>query len=124
MNPNLSNLLEKVNGFLAYYLDRLKIGSPITYTLVQILIWGLFTGFTTSYINIDEAVDTWAIVFLGSLVTLISPRTTVLKEQYEDRKITKGLKSEPEQEELQYLDNSEDTYPDFIELPFVDQSNS
>ena len=95
--------MENVQNFLAMLLDKLKVKSPITFILVQGLLWSLFVAFSMDKLNINESIDTFCIVLIGGIIGLTGPKTSMRAAAYKETK-------QPDSKD--------------IELPPVDQSNN
>lgn len=90
---DFTNVYNFVAKWVASKLDKLKIKNPIVFILIQstaLTVLGLFVANTINLpdiallVKIDPALasDNLVIGFLGALVALISPRTSVLTAQY------------------------------------------
>lgn len=90
----MNSVYDYVAKFLAKYLDKLKVKSPVVYLFVQGNLATLLTMFTNDNINIPSiplldqwvpwlAPDTLVIGILGALMILVSPRTSFLTHQAE-----------------------------------------
>ena len=65
-----------ITKFLANLLDKLKVSSPILYTIVVILIWGLLFAVQQGVLVLPENVGTYLLPILTLILAGISPRTT------------------------------------------------
>lgn len=90
----MNAVYDYVAKFLAKYLDKLKVKSPVVFLFVQGNLATLLSLFVNDSINIPSiplldqwapwlAPDTLVIGILGALMILISPRTSVLAHQAE-----------------------------------------
>lgn len=82
---NYTSLISEVSLQLAFYLDKLKVKSPLVFVGVQVLILGLLAAFTFNKVNINETVDAIVITVLLGLTSAISPRTSQGAQEVKDR---------------------------------------
>lgn len=88
-------ILRKISQFLAVYLDKLKVASPVVFLVIQGVLMALFTAFATNTLNLPtpewlgKILNTIGLVdldgvfttILGLLVATVSPRTSKLKAE-------------------------------------------
>lgn len=98
--------------YLAVYLDKLKVKSPLLFLLVMFTSWGFLILFSNNSLNVNDQIDPYIIGFLAMVVTAISPRTTFLKE---------NKPTAPEEPFYPESDISNDAMDGFSE---IDQSNN
>lgn len=81
-----TNTIIQIENFVGYYLDKLKVKSPIFFVLVKTLLMSMLVMFSDNIININDTIDTYAILLLTAIVGYSSARTTQYKQNYEEGK--------------------------------------
>lgn len=88
-------ILRKISQFLAVWLDKLKVASPVGFIVLQAVLMALFTAFANNTLNLPtpewlgKILNTVGLVdldgvittLLGLLVATVSPRTYKLKTE-------------------------------------------
>lgn len=114
MTPTVIEYLSQVSNFIGFYLDKLKMSSPLLFTLVKLIMGGLLILFSVDKININPEVDLYVVSMLTLLTSYVSPRTTQAKNNYNDKQLelhgsdsnidrTNGVESDNETEPVQEL---------------------
>jgi hypothetical protein len=106
------NTIKLLEYYLAFYLDKLKVKSPILFTLTMFTSGGFLVLFSNNTLNINDQIDPYIIAVLAMVTAAVSPRTTYIKEN------KPTTPEEPFYPEPDISNESMDEFPD------IDQSNT
>ncbi len=70
-----------ITKFLATLFDKLKVSSPILYTILIVLIWGVLFAVQQGVLVLPENISSYLLPILTLILAGISPRTTRYVEQ-------------------------------------------
>lgn len=83
MNQTVITLLAELNKFLGFYLDKLKIKSPLAYTALQAVNASSIIIIASEEVNLGNF-EAYVITFLVGLSSLMNPRTSQMAQQYKN----------------------------------------
>lgn len=73
--------LKELASILIGLLDAVKVRNPIVFYSIQGLMWMLFLSIQFNYLPVGPETKNYLLVFLGLMISSISPRTTYLKQK-------------------------------------------
>lgn len=86
MNQTILTLIQEINKVLGFYLDKLKIKSPLMYAALQVLSASSIVIIASDDINLGSS-ESYIISFLVGLSSLMNPRTSQMAQQYQNDNI-------------------------------------